>query len=476
MEEERRSVTPLEVVYSLDEQEYTLLFQQTFTLGRDPGCDVRITHSGVSRRHAQIRHDGRHWWIRDLNSTNGTYLNGIRVRESLLAPESRIRLSRNGPGLYLRQRADTHGNSAPFDQAGVSDGTTINDRPPHQGKTRRSKKYLTLIGLAGLVTAVSWGLTVSYQHLRLESEKLQHAREVAADIFYDMKELELQIATLQEEVRLTAANNWKAQTIAKRNQLEKMQARYDAFLSDIGLLDNAMSEEDRIIFYMARVFGETEINMPDGFAKEIKRYIKKWKTMKILPRAISRAKANGYAKVVHRALSEHDLPPHFFYLALQESAFKKDAIGPETRHGIAKGIWQFIPKTAEKYGLRIGPLSASRQYDDKDDRFDFEKATHAAVRYLKDIYTTDAQASGLLVMACYNWGEDRIENLIRKLPDNPRERNFWQLLRNHKIPQETYDYVFFIFAAAVIGENPKLFGFDFDNPLRNIGSTSAEAS
>ena len=34
-----------------------------------------------------------------------------------------------------------------------------------------------------------------------------------------------------------------------------------------------------------------------------------------------------------------------------------------------------------------------------------------------------------------------------------------------KIPNETYNYVFYIFSAAVIGENPKLFGFDFDNPL-----------
>ena len=34
-----------------------------------------------------------------------------------------------------------------------------------------------------------------------------------------------------------------------------------------------------------------------------------------------------------------------------------------------------------------------------------------------------------------------------------------------RIPQETYDYVLHIISAAVIGENPRLFGFDFDNPL-----------
>jgi hypothetical protein len=51
-------------------------------------------------------------------------------------------------------------------------------------------------------------------------------------------------------------------------------------------------------------------------------------------------------------------------------------------------------------------------------------------------------------------------------PD-PRDRNFWPLLALHRkqIPQETYDYVFSIFSAAVIGENPRLFGFNFDNPL-----------
>jgi len=33
------------------------------------------------------------------------------------------------------------------------------------------------------------------------------------------------------------------------------------------------------------------------------------------------------------------------------------------------------------------------------------------------------------------------------------------------VPKETYDYVLYIVSAAVIGENPRLFGFPFDNPL-----------
>ncbi|MEP6592752.1 MAG: forkhead-associated protein, partial [Acidobacteriota bacterium] len=58
------------------------------------------------------------------------------------------------------------------------------------------------------------------------------------------------------------------------------------------------------------------------------------------------------------------------------------------------------------------------------------------------------------------------------MPPNPRERNFWQLLAHYRsdVPPETYDYVFNIVSAAVIGENPRLFGIDLDNPLRSVAT------
>jgi hypothetical protein len=47
-----------------------------------------------------------------------------------------------------------------------------------------------------------------------------------------------------------------------------------------------------------------------------------------------------------------------------------------------------------------------------------------AARYLKDVYSTDAQASRLLVVAPCNPGEDKVVRLLRSMPPNPRERNF----------------------------------------------------
>jgi hypothetical protein len=124
-----------------------------------------------------------------------------------------------------------------------------------------------------------------------------------------------------------------------------------------------------------------------------------------------------------------------------------------------------------KYGLRVGPLLDFPRRDPADDRQHFDLSTKAAARYLKDLYTTEAQASGLLVMACYNWGEERVLPLVQKMPANPRERNYWRLIARYRerVPKETYDYVFYIVSAAVIGENPRLFGFDFDNPLADAG-------
>lgn len=216
--------------------------------------------------------------------------------------------------------------------------------------------------------------------------------------------------------------------------------------------------------------GESELTMPAGFTDEVTKYIDKWPSTGRFRRAVATAQANGYTPSITGALLKRDLPPQFFYLAMQESEFDTYASGSPTRKGIAKGMWQFIPETAARYGLKVGPLANLQRPDPADDRDHFDTATDAAARSIKDLYSTDAQASGLLVMACYNWGDDQVLPLVRSLPANPRDRNFWRLLERYRdrIPQQTYDYVFYIVSAAVIGEDPRSFGFDFDNPLANF--------
>ena len=71
------------------------------TVGRSQDCDVVVGEETVSRYHAELLHgDGDEWTIRDLDSTNGTWLNGLRVREARVCRGDVLRLG----GLRLELR------------------------------------------------------------------------------------------------------------------------------------------------------------------------------------------------------------------------------------------------------------------------------------------------------------------------------------------------------------------------------------
>ena len=53
---------------------------QEVIIGRDPGCDLLISNETISARHAKLSFHHKQWWIEDLRSTNGTYLNDEPVQ------------------------------------------------------------------------------------------------------------------------------------------------------------------------------------------------------------------------------------------------------------------------------------------------------------------------------------------------------------------------------------------------------------
>jgi pSer/pThr/pTyr-binding forkhead associated (FHA) protein len=63
-------------------------------IGRAPENDLQLSVDGVSRQHAQLTPDGDGFWIEDLNSANGTFLNGVRVTKERLAHLDVITLGR----------------------------------------------------------------------------------------------------------------------------------------------------------------------------------------------------------------------------------------------------------------------------------------------------------------------------------------------------------------------------------------------
>ena len=61
-------------------------------LGRSKDCDVQVEDANVSRRHAELRREGSTWWLVDLDSTNGTELNGKRMQRAKLSDGDTITL------------------------------------------------------------------------------------------------------------------------------------------------------------------------------------------------------------------------------------------------------------------------------------------------------------------------------------------------------------------------------------------------
>jgi pSer/pThr/pTyr-binding forkhead associated (FHA) protein len=61
-------------------------------LGRSRSCDLALRSPDASRRHAEIALEGGDWMLRDLDSTNGTFVNGERVTRRALRPGDRIEI------------------------------------------------------------------------------------------------------------------------------------------------------------------------------------------------------------------------------------------------------------------------------------------------------------------------------------------------------------------------------------------------
>lgn len=131
--------------------------------------------------------------------------------------------------------------------------------------------------------------------------------------------------------------------------------------------------------------------------------------------------ATPYFNLIDHIFSQYGLPRELKYLAVIESHLKTSA----TSWVGAAGPWQFMPYTARDYGLIV-----NGQYDE---RRDYMKSTHAAARYLLELYRQ--LNDWLLVIAAYNGGPGRVYSAIKK----SGSRNFWNL--QYYLPQESRNHV-----------------------------------
>ena len=138
---------------------------------------------------------------------------------------------------------------------------------------------------------------------------------------------------------------------------------------------------------------------------------------------------NYYFPIFEEVLAANDMPLELKYLPVIESALNPSAF---SRMGAA-GLWQFMVATGRMYGLEINSLV--------DERMDPIKSTHAAVRYLKDLYAIYGDWN--LVIAAYNCGPGNVRKAISR---SDGKRDYWAIYPH--LPRETRGYVPIFIAAT----------------------------
>lgn len=145
-----------------------------------------------------------------------------------------------------------------------------------------------------------------------------------------------------------------------------------------------------------------------------------------------------WERAIDSALRANGLHQDFKYLMIAESG-ARNVQSPSKAHG----FWQFIPPTAEKWGLQVDNYV--------DERLDPKRATAAAMRYLTKLKAQFADE--LFMAAAYNMGEDGLALATQ----NQQRPNFWDLYLN----EETMRYPMRIAVIKELMENDSRYGFDF---------------
>lgn len=138
---------------------------------------------------------------------------------------------------------------------------------------------------------------------------------------------------------------------------------------------------------------------------------------------LAATRLNLLRPAIEPILRNHGVPIELAAVILVESGGRAMALSPKG----ARGLWQLMPDTARRYGLRVDEI--------RDDRVDLFKATGAAARYLHDLYAQFGDWK--LALAAYNTGERNVGSAVLRA----HTQDFDQLTNLRMLPLETLNYV-----------------------------------
>jgi soluble lytic murein transglycosylase-like protein len=441
-------------------------------VGRGPENDIVVDESPVvSSGHLEIRQHGEALRLYDLNSTNGTYLNGERVREAELARSCTIQLGINGPELAFEVSVIPAGTGPgqTVVVAPVSPPTqperTARVHPRHEELLSRAVTQARLARRFGAANQTA-NLMREVLHAALRRTARRHKAVIVVLILLlaavsgyglwriqGLKQEKLaidgQIQQLEKQLQNSGTGSPETEQLVDR--LNQYQSRAQAVSGNLFYRVGVWQREDfveREVRALMAEFGAETYSLPPEFLEQVRRSMERYQGPDRPLMILALGQARGEMQTMRRVFQQNNLPPDLAYTVLVESALVRDDTSPAG----AVGLWQFTPATARAYGLRV-----TRRVDE---RLDAQKSTQAACRYLRElILDFGSGTSVMLALAAYNVGPTRVKQEIHRVSDPIKQRNFWYLYRVRALPEETREYVPKVIAAMIIGRSPERFGF-----------------
>ncbi|MFL6467021.1 MAG: FHA domain-containing protein [Pyrinomonadaceae bacterium] len=442
------------------------------TFGRGGEADFRFPDDSLSRLHASIYAEGDRVWIVDENSSNGTFVNGIRV---------------SGPGTPLRTGDSIKiGNSTILNihisqkSAAPAPGAAPSDTPFAAGTASPQFSLMgilpiALIAIAFFVISVS-AVVIGYKILVGGSSQVAYNSDVynPDDIDKPEKKTSPTVKPSGSNAGNTSSGNTSTTDLPtgsntpntfvpsgkqylSMSETEKRQYLADKAMKIAQFIGNSSSEP----------IPDAALDKIKGFADG---YAKRVNTKALggcrfgdnLQVTYERASKNAHFIV--KAFNEKGTDPRIgLYLAMIESEHcvcLQSPTGP-------LGMFQFTYATAKLHYAPTDSVVKGASVGSPDDRCKPEPSARAAASYMKALtgrYGT-GPSSVPLAIGSYNSGEGGLStNLAKALESNSGlPRDFWTLIANGEIlskqfQSENFKYVPKFFAAAIIGENPQDFG------------------
>jgi hypothetical protein len=431
------------------------------TLGRTDASDVIINDNSLSHVHASINREGDRVWVIDEGSMNGTSVNGMPV-----SPEGAA--LNDGDEIYLGETTIVIHLQQPITSVPRFDESAVTSAPVTGGM---SKPVIAAAGafilmLILIIAGLAYRNSGTGGQITVKKYDAVNDNQSTDTTPYGQRSPDANPDSSPGPTPDGSDNFSSPGPVSAKRYLAMSADEQRQFVA---------SEAQHV----ARMIGNRE---GYAFTPEVVNKIKIWVDAYAhrlnsprpsgggcnmhhdLTTLLNRART--YAPAVVKAFNEKGLSPQVgLYLAMIEAEYcpcLSSGTGP-------KGYFQFASSTARRYGVQdVSSPSDTRP----DDRCKIDIMAPIAAQYMKDLIAMfgTGPLSVPLAVASYNEGEGGLSgNLLKALnaartSENP-ERSFWTMVAHEEIlsdqfQRENIKYVPHFFGAAIVGENPRVFGVD----------------